>query len=174
VSRWRLAVASSIASAAWLVTSAALADPPAPPPAQKAPASEADRDGKKRAEVEARMKSLRADVLRKRVGLEPQKAAEVERILERDAPERLKLQAKLRSSRRALQRLLAEDSNDQQAFTRALQGLREAQGELQKLRQREAQELAKHLTPKQQAKLAIALRELNGRLRRHLRDYEKK
>lgn len=176
MSRWRLPIASSlgVAGAAWLFACVALADPAPAPLAQKAPASEADRDGKKRAEVEARMKALRADLLRKRVGLDPQKAAEVERILERNGPERLKLQAKLRASRRTLQRLIAEDSNDQQAFTQALQSLRQAQGELQKLRQREMEELAKHLTPKEQAKLTVALRELQGRLRRHLRAYEKK
>jgi hypothetical protein len=174
VSRWSVAASLGVAGAAWLFTCGALADPAPAAPAQKAPASAADRDGKKRAEIAARLKALRADVLRKRVGLDAKKAAEVERVLERNAPERIKLQAKLRTSRRALQRLISEDSNDQQAFTRALQGLREAQGELQKLRQREMDELSKYLTPKEQAKLAGALRELHGRLRRKLRDYEEK
>jgi Spy/CpxP family protein refolding chaperone len=157
-----------------LVIAAGLAAAPAfaePPPAQGQRAQH--QDPKKRAEVDARIKQLRADVLRKRVGLEPQKAEQVERILQRHAPQRRKLQEKLRAHRSGLDRLLDDNSNDQQAYARELKGLKETQGELQKLRQREAEELSRELTPKQQAKLVQAMRHLHKRLRRHLRDFDR-
>jgi Spy/CpxP family protein refolding chaperone len=105
--------------------------------------------------------------------LEPAKAAEIERVLDRHAPERQKLHEKLRDHRRELNRLLEGDSNDQQAYERAIRGLREAQEQLFVHRRKELDELGRALTPKQQAKLVRALRQMQRKLNKHLRDHNR-
>lgn len=124
----------------------------------------------KRAKVEARMKELRGRVLKKEVGLDDAKAAQVEKVLSKYAPERKKLQQEAQKHRRAIRDLLKKDSNDQAAYERAIKGLRAAQNKLHALREKELDELSKLLTPKQQAKLAVAIRRLQAKLRRRMRE----
>jgi vacuolar-type H+-ATPase subunit I/STV1 len=119
----------------------------------------------KHAQVADRVKQLRAELLRKRLGLDAGKAAEVERVLDRNAPRRAELQRELRLHRKALRELLDKNSDDQAQYSRELQALRKAQNELHTLRQREFDELAKILTPKQQAKLVAALRQFHRQMR---------
>jgi Spy/CpxP family protein refolding chaperone len=124
----------------------------------------------KRAKVAVRMKQIRTQVLRKEVGLDEKKAAEVVKILEKYQPTRQKLQIDARTQRRALRDLLDKDSNDQPAYDKAIKGLRSTQKKLQDLREKEADELTKVLTPKQQAKLAVAIRKVQAKLRKQRRD----
>jgi Spy/CpxP family protein refolding chaperone len=123
----------------------------------------------KRAKVEARMKQLRARVLRNQVGLDDKKAAEVEKILAKNAPERKKIQKDVQTHRRRLRELLDQDSNDQAAYQKAIAGFRAAQKRAQVQRDKEIDELSKVLTPKQQAKLFVALRKLQAQLRKRVR-----
>ncbi len=126
--------------------------------------------GDKRAKVEARMKQLRGRVLRSQVGLDEKKAAEVEKILAKHAPRRLELRKEMQTHRRQLRELVKKDSNDQAAYQKAIQGLRAVQKKLHAQREKELDELAKVLTPKQQAKLLIAVRRLENQVRTRLRE----
>jgi Spy/CpxP family protein refolding chaperone len=138
-----------------------------------APLAFAERRGKdaddKRAKVELRTKKLRAQVLRKDAGLDEKKAAEVEKILEKYTPIRHKLEQESQTHRRALRELLDKDSNDLPAYDKAIKGLRSAQKRLHDAREKEIDELSKVLTPKQQAKLLVSIRKLQGKLRRKMR-----
>lgn len=126
----------------------------------------------KRAKVEARVKELRTRVLRTQVGLDEKKAAEVEKILAKHAPERKKIQKEIQTHRRQLRALLDKDSNDQAAYKKAIDGFRAARKKAQTQRDQEFDELAKVLTPKQQAKLVVALRKLQAQLRKRVRQFE--
>lgn len=100
-----------------------------------------------------RFKQARASILRKRLGLEEKRAQEVEKVLDKYAPERKKLRDSMRDQQKALRELIKKNSDDQAAFKRALDALADGQGKLNALRLQEQAELAKLLTPKQQALL---------------------
>ncbi|HLV22721.1 MAG TPA: periplasmic heavy metal sensor [Polyangiaceae bacterium] len=125
----------------------------------------------KRAAVEARLKQLRRDMLRKEVGLSDAQATKVEAVLDQLQPERDRLTRRLHQHRQTLKQLLAKDSDDQAAYTAAINGLRDAQHKLHLLRQKEFDAVRQHLTPKQQAKFVRALHRMHKALRKSLRAY---
>jgi Spy/CpxP family protein refolding chaperone len=121
----------------------------------------------KHAQVEERLKQIRTRVLKKEVGLDEKKATEVQKVLDKHAPERKMLRLELRTQREAIRKLLDDDSDDQAAYKKALEGLRAAHKKLAELRNREIDELSKLLTPKQQAKLLMAVRKLERKMPGH-------
>lgn len=126
----------------------------------------------KQAEIEARMKTVLGRLLRRDVGLDEARAVRVEKALEPFAAERRRVHGELKRARQALRELLRKDSDDQAAYTRALEQYRAAQRKLIELREREFDAVRAELTPKQQAKYVQALRQVQQRLRRALRDYD--
>jgi Spy/CpxP family protein refolding chaperone len=118
----------------------------------------------KRAKVEQRLAKLREHVLKKDVGLDDKKAAAVGEILTRHATERRKIQKDQRDYRRTLQKLVQSDSNDQDAYKKALKSFRDGRKKLQALEDRQLDELAKVLTPKEQVKLVAALSKFRRKL----------
>lgn len=123
----------------------------------------------KRAKVKGRLKQIRAQMLRKRVGLDEATAARVEAVFESHKQERNQQQQRLRNNRKAIMDLVKSDSNDQAAYARAIAEERGAEQALARIRNAQTDELAKILTPKQQAKLTLALRQLQKRLRNALK-----
>jgi hypothetical protein len=124
----------------------------------------------KRAEVQQRLKRLRHELLVKEVGLDEQKALAVERGLERFALEKKSVRDRIEQHRDTIRKLLESNSNDQKAYTAAIRGLREAEKQRAALRERELDELAKLLTPKQQAQLMRGTERLKRRLMHRLRE----
>jgi Spy/CpxP family protein refolding chaperone len=124
----------------------------------------------KRAEVRQRLKQLRHQLLVKEVGLDEAKAAAVERVLEKHSAERQALRDRAEQHRATLQKLLDANSNDQQAFTAAIRGLRDAQKQRSVQRERELDEIAKLLTPKQQAQLLRGTERLKRQLVHRVRE----
>ena len=117
------------------------------------------------AQVQKRMQQARGRLLRQKVGLDEKKAAAVERILDQHAKERRSLQKQIREHRRTITALLAADSNDQKAYSRAISGFRGADNKLRALREKELDALAKVLTPKQQAQLVVAVKRMQKEIR---------
>ena len=103
--------------------------------------------------------------MRKRLGLDEKKAGEVEKVLDKYAPERKKLRQAMRDQQKALRELLKNKSEDQPAYKRALDSLTDNLTRLNTLRQQEQAELSRLMTPKQQAQLL----EVMGRARRAMR-----
>ena len=132
-----------------------------------------NHDPQKRAVIEQRLKQLRRDMLRKEVGLDENKAVVVERVLDKYLAEKKKLREQAVTHRRALRTLLESDSNDQQAYSTAIRGLREAEKQKQALRERELDELGKLLTAKQQAKLMRATHRMKRQLEHRLREHRR-
>lgn len=124
----------------------------------------------KRAKVEQRLKQLRNRILRQEVGLDEKKADEVQKVLLKYEPERRKLQRQHRQHRSELRDLLQADSNDDAAYKKSIEGFRSTQKKLNALRDKEMDEIAKLVTPKQQAKLYAALERLRKRMARRGRD----
>jgi len=121
------------------------------------------------AKMEQRLKQVRARVLRERVGLSEKKALKVEAIFERFAPEAKRIEKRMRKANARLRYLFEIDSNDQKAYKMALDKQRRAHKAMVKLREREFKALQKVLKPKQQAKLLMALKELQKKVRREMR-----
>jgi Spy/CpxP family protein refolding chaperone len=134
-----------------------------------APSSQDDQQ--KRAQIEARMKQLRSDMLKKDVGLSTEKLAQAEKILQRYAEERKKLKAQIHTQHRAISELLDSGNNDDAAYAKAVKNLRALDTRLMALRGRELDEVSRLMTPKQQAKFMVAVRKMQHRLREALRAY---
>jgi Spy/CpxP family protein refolding chaperone len=126
----------------------------------------------KRAQVEAKMKEIRNRMLREQVGLSEAKARQVEAILEKNQAERESLRQKVQAHRRAIGELLAKDSNDQPAYSREIKGMRDTQRQIQALRDKEIDELQKVLTPKEQAKLGVAMQQMKRRFNQAVRRHQ--
>lgn len=137
----------------------------------RADAGKPQKDAEKRAQIEARIKQVRSDILRKEVGLEPSKADAAEKILERHAVERKKLAAEQQARRQALATLLESDSNDQAAYAKAVKSLRAGHAKLVALRDREFDELGHLMTPKQQAKFLASVHHAQQKLGALLKEY---
>ena len=75
--------------------------------------------------------------------------------------------------RQALRKLLESDSNNQAAYAAAIRGLREAEKQKLTIREREADELGKLLTAKQQAKLMHATHRLRRQLAHRVREHSR-
>jgi Spy/CpxP family protein refolding chaperone len=107
----------------------------------------------------------RAKMLREEVGLDDKTAATVERILAKYRPDR-KAQADIvDSEQRKLNAMLELDSNDQAAYAKSIRAMLDARQKLQELQRKQADDLTKVLTPKQQAKLARAIGETRAAMR---------
>jgi len=127
----------------------------------------------KRAEVEARLKKWRGTILRKDVGLDEKKATDIEHTLDKFQVEREKVQKEMRQQQKIMRALFDLDSNDQSAYAKSLQSVRESTAKLQTLRLAEFDELGKQLSPKQEAKLLRLMRQMEQKLRDAVRRFKK-
>ncbi len=118
----------------------------------------------KRAQLEARLSKLRERVLKNEVGLDDKKANAVSAILARHFAERRKITKEQRDHRQALRKLLEKNSDDQKAYKKELDGFRAARNKLHALEDKQLDEVAKILTPKEQVKLVAALQKLRRKL----------
>ena len=113
-----------------------------------------------------RMTRMRGQILRNRVGLDDATAQQIEAELARLDPERRKLHQRKQQARRGLRQLIESDSNDQDAYTAALAEMRAVQKALSSLRERQFSALSGMLTPKQQARMFMAMQRMQRRMRR--------
>jgi hypothetical protein len=122
--------------------------------------------------MQQRMLRIRSRVLREKVGLADDKAARVETILDRYAPERRRISLKIRDGRQKLKALMVLNSEDQTAYKSALDEVRTNRSALQGLMERAFNEIAMQLTPKEQGRLFLALDDLRVKAgaRRRLRE----
>ncbi|HEY2405762.1 MAG TPA: periplasmic heavy metal sensor [Polyangiaceae bacterium] len=131
----------------------------------------AENAAQKRAEIAAHLRGALAQALRKDVGLDEKKATDVERTLDKFRPQRERLEGDMHQQQKTLRALLDLDSNDQGAYQKALNAERDDTQKLAAVREQEIDELSKQLTPKQQAKLARAVKQLEQRLKNAMRKF---
>ena len=117
--------------------------------------------------IAERMKQLRKRILEDEIGLDAQRAAKVSKILESFDATRRKARQRAKQARRALRQLVRSDSDDQEAFRAAIDEMQAANKATQVVRVQQFTALKKLLTPKQQAKLLLAL----GRLKKRARGF---
>jgi Spy/CpxP family protein refolding chaperone len=140
----------------------------AAPPAKGGPGAKGHPGPGQR--IAQRMKRLRDEIIRYDVGLSDAKAAKVKQVLSKMDPQRRKLHERKRMATRAIRRLIRSDSNDQGAFKRAIADLIQSRSDLAALRKKQFTTLQKILTPKQQAKLFVALKRMQKRIKRAMRE----
>lgn len=134
------------------------APPPAPPPGTPPPAAAPPPPP---GPMQQKLMRVRSKVLREKVGLTDEKATKVEAILDRYAPERRRIGLKIRDGRQKLKALLVLNSEDQAAYKGALEEVRTNRQAMQGLMERAFNDIAAQLTPKEQARLFLALQDLN-------------
>lgn len=139
-------------------------EPPKPALKQKPPEAKAEAKPPSEEKVK-RAEARRRELLKKRVGLSDDKAKKVEAIVRKHGEQQRALKQNVRKARVELRKLLRDESDDQQAYERALGELEAAHRSLQDLRQKRFADLKGALTPKEQAKLLAAM----GKVRRDLR-----
>jgi Spy/CpxP family protein refolding chaperone len=148
-----------IATALTLALAApAFARPRGRPPVAEARASRqpgATQAGATQAERSERVEKRRERLLR-RAGIEGQTARRALETMKRFDTERGAAHQQQREAKRALGDLLRADSDDRDAYAKALADLRAAHESLRSLREKEWTALAGVLDPKQQARLAAA------------------
>lgn len=127
------------------------------------------RGGPPSPEKMEKMKEFRAKALRETVGLDEAKASEVEGVMDSFHERRFELHRTMRDNMKNLKSLLKEDSDDQEAYASALETLRVTQEELQNLRSEQMDALKKILTPKEGAKMLVAMKHFKGKARRFKR-----
>mgnify|MGYP007107012018 CR=1 FL=1 len=144
----------------------------------QAEARPGDRHGpKSEAEREAAHEKIRkiwAKTLRKRVGLSEAVARKVEKTQERFSQERRSLRRGMGQSKRALRMLLKSGSEDEKAFSLAVQRLLDGRRALEQLRRRQFEAMRQHLTSKEQAKLLMAMHRMRRRIHKNMRRHQRK
>jgi Spy/CpxP family protein refolding chaperone len=113
-----------------------------------------------------RMVEIRGRALRERAGLSEASAQKAEKVLDSLEADRKKQRSRAKEANRQLRELIRENSDDQAAYKAQLKEMNDARRALQSLEDKEQEELAKVLTPKEQALTVMALREL----KQHARD----
>jgi hypothetical protein len=144
---------------------AAKSAPGAAKPASPAAKGAATPASPKSIAAELHAKAIRAKILRQRVGLSEERAVKVEAVLERYAPERRRIEADIRDATKILRELMRANSEDQQAYGRALDRLRAGQKALQSVRDREQEGVRQLLKPREQALLLRSLENWRKRAR---------
>lgn len=119
---------------------------------RRGPPSEAEREA-----FHGKMKARMAKVLRQDVGLDEARAKQVEAIFARQHASTKQLRESLHTHHQALRALLESDSNDQAAYSKALDGIEAAHKGLRAQRERGIAEARKILNPKEQAKMLRAM-----------------
>lgn len=138
------------------VTAPAWADPPSGAPS-----------GHPGGRSKEKMQEMRSHMLRERVGLTEEKAKRVEAILDKYAPERKRSHEALRDAREDLRALVESKSEDENLYKKMLGDVRAKRKAMQDLMDRAFNDVAKELTPSEQARLFLSLEEMHGFGRGH-------
>ncbi len=138
-----------------------------------------ERDGKpnaeRRAKFHKKMKERRAKLLRDKLQLPESRAAQVEKALDAFRAKRKPLRKAMHQHHKTLRKLLKDDSNDQQAYTKVLADLMSTRKQLKALQDAQIEGLRQLLTPKQQAQMMVAHHKMRRHMmRRHMRRGGKK
>lgn len=114
-------------------------------------------------------KEKRLQMLKEKVGLAEDVAGRVEAVLEQFHAQRMELHEAVKDRTEAVEELLSEDSNDQEAYAAALDAVMKAREEMHALKVEEIEALRKVLTPKQQAQMLMSLRKMHHKGRGFMR-----
>ena len=125
-------------------------------------------------ELRERMLKLRSKLLRKRIGLDEERAQRCEAIFARFDEERRSIRADMKKSRRALRELEKSESEDDAAYEALVTRMLEARSAEHDLRMRQFASLRKELSGREQARLLRELRRLKRRIGKHMHRAQKK
>ena len=116
--------------------------------------------------IQKQLNKLRNFMLREEVGLSDEKAKKVIEVLDKYQEKDREIFKKLRATSLKLEALLLEDSNDQSKYKELIEEIARLRDERQSLKKKELDELKKLLSPKEQAKLILSLRDARHKFRR--------
>ena len=111
------------------------------------------------------LRQLRRKLLQQRAGLSEEQIDKIEAAARKHAEERQRIRREMKTARQELNQLFRDDSDDEQAWRAALDGMETARRAQQRLRQTHYEELGTFLTAKQQAKLLRTMYEVKRKLR---------
>lgn len=176
----KLLLTSLLATA--LLTGVAMAEPPGPPPhgphgpggMGPGPGGPGGPGGEHhRAQMQQKMKEMRAQLLRREAGLDEASAQKAEKVLDGFDAERQKGHRDVGEARRGLAELAQSDSKDEGAYKKALDALVAANRAQQDLRGRELDELRKVLSQRETAKVILSLERMQQMMRQEMKKARK-
>ncbi|MDX2051771.1 MAG: periplasmic heavy metal sensor [Polyangiaceae bacterium] len=132
------------------------------------------KHGERWRELEGRLAKVRERVLTEQVGLDATRKAQVEKTLLKFHAKKRELGKQLREQQQEVRRLVAADSQDQGAFTRLLAAMDTTTEAIHRLRREEGTELAQVMTPKERAKLGLAMQRVQHQMRGAFRRYQER
>jgi Spy/CpxP family protein refolding chaperone len=122
--------------------------------------------GTRREERQREIAALHARVLKERVGLDDKRVAELQKVHASFRGQREALRATLQSTRWAVVALVKAESTDNAAYERALTDVKRTREQLFTLRKSEREAVSRLLSPREQARLFVAMQDLRKH-RRH-------
>lgn len=138
----------------------------APPALAERPERAHTGAGELSAQLDGRMAELRSRLLRKRVGIDAERIAEVEAILTKGDLERRQLHQSMREAHKRLRHLIDADANDDTSYEAAVSTLLKSRHRLHELQHAELEQLRGILSSKEMGKLVMALHKLKKKMRR--------
>ncbi|MBI5609613.1 MAG: hypothetical protein HY902_12140 [Deltaproteobacteria bacterium] len=165
-----------------LLTGVAMADPGPPPHGPHGsggmgPGGPGGHGGpggeQRRAQMQQRMKEMRAQLLRREAGLDEASAQKAEKVLDGFDADRQKGHRDVGEARRGLADLAQSDSKDEGAYKKALDALIAANRAQQDLRSRELDELRKVLSQRETAKVLLSLERMQQMMRQEMKKARK-
>jgi len=131
-------------------------------------------DGKgQRAEFKKQRKAMfkakRGELLRKELGIADGKATQIETTLDSYRKQMRGIKKQNRQLMKKVKALLAEDSNDNQAYEYNLRALKYNKVQVDKIKQARQDFLSKQLTPKQQAIMMMKHKQMRKQMKRFKR-----
>ena len=114
-------------------------------------------DGVPAADVDLRVQEVRSRIIRVEAGIDAASATRIEAVLDGYQEEQRGRDGEVRQARRELNRLLREDSQDQDAYARALARLSKAHESAHEMRHARFEAIVENLQPRDAARLLHAL-----------------
>lgn len=122
-------------------------------------------------EVQARFKEVRGRMLRQEAGLSEATAQKTEKVLDQFDPRRREIMRDMHQRMQTLRELLQNDSADQKAYQEVLDAIQSDQKDMEQLKSRQIEALKQVLTPKEQARVLMTMKQMHHRTRQMLRQY---
>lgn len=116
-----------------------------------------------------KMMAMRGKMLREKVGLTDEKAKQVETVLDSFHDRHMKLRKGYKDNLKAMKDLIKADSQDQEAFAKALAALQDNHKAKQALMDEQLDALKKILNAKEQAKLFMAHEKMNMKMKKFMK-----
>lgn len=120
-------------------------------------------------EMKQRIEKMRSKLLRNRVGLSEERARKVEQVFERFEPTHKKVRKQLRMAKKSLRELIRSNSQDNAAYDKALEDMRNARIGMDNFHDQINGALKVEMNGRERAILFMAMKRMQQRIKQRMR-----